>query len=102
MRAHGKHWGVRNLDLPKGVRTMKENIRRFKAWTRKNRERIETPFNWCFERCLPPKEQRTSFWVAAMMTGAVGLGLILGVAYAEIKEIHNDQKAVQIWVDDSA
>ena len=83
---------------------MKESIRRFRAWTKKNRVRIETPFNRRFERFLPPREERTAFWFAGCAATIAGFVFILGFASGEIKVLHqkNQDQAMEIIVDDRA
>ena len=83
---------------------MNEHIRRFGAWSRKNRERIETPFNKCFDRFLPPREERTAFWLTSFAATIAGFVFILGFAFGEIKVLHqnNQNQAVEIVVDDRA
>ena len=81
---------------------MKASIRRFRAWTRTNRVRIERPFNRCFERFLPPRKERTAFYIAGVTIATLMLGVILGTVMTEIRVAHQQNQAVEIVVDDRA
>lgn len=85
-----------------GGKEVKERVRRFRHGMRTLRQRIEIRFNTCLDRFLPPIQQRTSCYV--MIVGFVFLcgGILLGHVATEIMILHEQRKAIQIWVDDRA
>ena len=81
---------------------MKEGIRRFRSRTRKIRERIERPFNNCFDEWLPPRKERSAFYVTGVTTAAVVFGIIVGTVMTEIRFAHQETQPPEIVVHDDA
>lgn len=81
---------------------MRRLIRGFRSKARKVRDAIERPFNRCFDKWLPPRKERSAFYVAGVTTAAVVFGIIVGTVMTEIKIYHQQNQPLDIAVHDEA